>query len=247
MRCLLVFMLFLTVVFCERHYETFYNANVAMQEENYDEAIDSYESILKLGYISSDLYYNLGNAYYRKDNLGQAIWAYRNALGLNPRDSDAKHNLSIANARIIDRIEMPKSFFILELYRAIKTNLNTKEWFFVASILLVIQALWFLFVKINIIDLKISKSILFILTATNLVAHGICFDYYFQQKRENSAVVIKNECQVLSGPSYNNTVLFIVNDGSMVEIVSTQKDWSEIILLDGKKGWLQNKLIRGLD
>ena len=80
-----------------------------------------------------------------------------------------------------------------------------------------------------------------------MVAHGICFDYYFQQKRENSAIVIKNECQVLSGPSYNNTVLFIVNDGSMVEIVSTQKDWSEIILLDGKKGWLQNKLIRGLD
>ena len=88
-------------------------ANKALIAENYNDAIVKYESILDDGYESVELYYNLGNAYYRSEELGKSIWAYLNALDIAPRNRDVAHNLSIANAQIIDRIEMPKSFFFI--------------------------------------------------------------------------------------------------------------------------------------
>ena len=88
-------------------------ANKALIAENYYDAISKYESILNDGYESAELYYNLGNAYYRSEQLGKSIWAYSNALDIAPRNRDVAHNLSMANAQIVDRIEMPKSFVFI--------------------------------------------------------------------------------------------------------------------------------------
>ncbi len=96
--------------------KVFLEANEALIAENYNDAIDKYESILNNGYESTELYYNLGNAYYRAEYIGKSIWAYKNALEISPRNSDIAHNLSIANTRIVDRIEMPKSFIFITIY-----------------------------------------------------------------------------------------------------------------------------------
>ena len=102
-------------------------ANKALIAENYYDAISKYESILNDGYESAELYYNLGNAYYRSEQLGKSIWAYSNALDIAPRNRDVAHNLSIANAQIVDRIEMPKSFVFITFYRLLKSIMTTYE------------------------------------------------------------------------------------------------------------------------
>ena len=71
--------------------KVFLEANKALIAENYNDAIDKYESILNNGYESTELYYNLGNAYYRAEYIGKSIWAYSNALEISPRNSDISH------------------------------------------------------------------------------------------------------------------------------------------------------------
>ena len=94
--------------------------NQAMLQENFKTAIEDYEQILTQGNSHPDLYYNLGNAYYRTSQIGMAVWAYEKGLQIAPRDKDLQFNLSLANARVRDRIEMPQTMLFLEQYRTLK-------------------------------------------------------------------------------------------------------------------------------
>ena len=221
--------------------------NEAMISEEYDNAIQAYESILGLGYENSDLYYNLGNAYYRSNYIGQSIWAYMNALDITPRDKDIIYNLSVANARIIDRIEMPESFILLRLYRLIKSYFTINEWFLFGSMLLMFQAIWFLGLRFGILKGKVPKMISFSLIFIVIITHVIAIDSYSQKQRSHTAVVIANGVDAYSGPFYgNNSIVFRVNEGSIADVSNNQKDWAEIILIDGKKGWVPLESIRPL-
>ena len=221
--------------------------NEAIISEEYDNAIQAYESILGLGYENSDLYYNLGNAYYRSNYIGQSIWAYMNALDITPRDKDIIHNLSVANARIIDRIEMPETFILLRLYRLIKSYFTISEWFLFGSMLLMFQAIWFLGLRFGILKGKVPKMISFSLIFIVIITHVIAIDSYSQKQRSHTAVVIANGVDAYSGPFYgNNSIVFRVNEGSIADVSNNQKDWAEIILIDGKKGWVPLESIRPL-
>ncbi|NOZ75524.1 MAG: tetratricopeptide repeat protein, partial [FCB group bacterium] len=89
-------------------------ANRAMQEERYAEAAQGYEALLSQGLEHPDLYYNLGNAYYRLGFVGKAVWAYEKGRQFAPRDPDINYNLELVNARVPDRIELPDTIFIVQ-------------------------------------------------------------------------------------------------------------------------------------
>ena len=116
--------------------------------KNYKEAIIAYESILKEGFVSYKLYYNLGNAHYKNNELGKAIYNYELANKLQPNNKDVKTNLRIANEKTIDKIDSKENFFIT----AVKTNLlssfTTTTWAWFTIIALIAAALlFFIFVK----------------------------------------------------------------------------------------------------
>ena len=94
--------------------------------EKYDYALDAYLAILEK-VENPDLYYNIGNTYYRQGNLGQAIWAYEKGIQLSPLHKDLKYNLDFVNARVKDRIEVPKGILFIEMYRTIKRNVNLND------------------------------------------------------------------------------------------------------------------------
>ena len=247
MKNFILYAMFFSKCISGTYHNMFLEGNEFILQEKYEDAIQVYESILDLGYVSSDLYYNLGNAYYRKHYIGQAIWAYMNAITLNPRDKDIKYNLSVANAHIVDRVEIPDSFFLLEYYRNLKNYFTINEWFLFASFMLIGQALLFLILKIEIIKGKYYQKALSFFIIFNLIIHLIAFDKYFQQNRKNIAVFIANGVNAYSGPFLkNNTILFRVNEGIIADVSNTQKGWTEIILIDGKKGWVAKESIRSL-
>ncbi len=247
MRKSLILILILSCGICGIVDNLLLEGNEAMIREEYDNAIQAYESILGLGYENSDLYYNLGNAYYRSNYIGQSIWAYMNALDITPRDKDIIHNLSVANARIIDRIEMPETFILLRLYRLIKSYFTINEWFLFGSMLLMFQAIWFLGLRFGILKGKVPKMISFSLIFIVIITHVIAIDSYSQKQRSHTAVVIANGVDAYSGPFYgNNSIVFRVNEGSIADVSNNQKDWAEIILIDGKKGWVPLESIRPL-
>ena len=141
------FLIFLTSIscsFCMDYQKLFNKANDFFIEENYEKSIELYELIIESGQENSVVFYNLGNSYYRLEEIGQAIWAYRNANKLNPRDKDIVHNLKIAEANKIDRINSPPLFIIHDFYRKIKSSITIFELVLVGAILLFILSLtWF--------------------------------------------------------------------------------------------------------
>ena len=245
---LIIIILFSSLCWASIEENLFYEGNTHMIAENYHDAVQVYETILNLGYKSSELYYNLGNAYYRLNFIGQSIWAYMNAIQLAPRNQDIKHNLSVANARIIDRIKIPETFIILDYYRLFKSSLTINEWFLMGSLSLFLVSLIFFGIKFGIIKGKIFRTIRQILIYTLLIIHIIALDSYLENYNNKIAVVLSNDVEAYSGPFYGeNSILFKVNEGSVVDVSSMQKDWVEIILIDGNKGWIPKKSIRTLN
>ena len=230
--------------FSELADEVYFEANKALIAENYFDAIVKYESILNDGYESAELYYNLGNAYYRSEQLGKSIWAYSNALDIAPRNRDIAHNLSITNAQIVDRIEMPKSFVFITLYRLLKSIMTTYEWILFGSFMIFIKSIYFLIMKFGLVRGKMYKMISTVLVSFIIISHIFAMDSYIDKQRKNSAVVISNNVNAYSGPFYgSSSILFQINEGIKVDISKQQEDWVEIILIDGKKGWIQSESI----
>ena len=88
----------------------FNEANEFYLKKDYEKSAELYEHLIENGYVNSQIFYNLGNSYYRLNKIGQAVWAYRNAIKFSPRDNDIVHNLKIAEARRTDRILSPPKY-----------------------------------------------------------------------------------------------------------------------------------------
>ena len=152
MRILFAFFILFSNVYSQNIDEKFYAANKLYNNTKYLEGIEVYENILSEGWESSNLYYNLGNAYFRQNQIGQSIWAYHKALKMDPRNLDLTHNLEIVNARIKDRIILPDEFFLVELYVKIKSRFTLKEWLMIGGITIFITVILFLLSKIYIFN-----------------------------------------------------------------------------------------------
>ncbi|OUW80155.1 MAG: hypothetical protein CBD77_01135 [bacterium TMED217] len=247
MRYFLVFLLFLSKIISQNIDEQFFSANNYYNSSNYLESIELYEKILDEGWESSNLYYNLGNAYYRQGMIGQSIWSYNKALRINPRNSDIKHNLEILNARIKDRIVLPDEFFLVRIYMKIKSRYNLEEWLFIGSTMIFISVIFFLLSKLYIFDNFILDRSLIVFIVTSIIIHVIILDRFLDENDNRIGVIIDNSVDAYSGPFYgDNTILFKINEGTKVKIVQAQNNWIEIILLNGNSAWVPLEKIRQL-
>lgn len=221
--------------------------NQAMLQENFETAIENYEQILTRGNSHPDLYYNLGNAYYRTSQIGTAVWAYEKGLQIAPRDKDLQFNLSLANTRVRDRIEMPQTMLFLEQYRAIKKSATLVDIILVAATIFMVGAfIYFLKKYYRWQSLWISR-LLITFFMMSLVIHLMALDKYFEISDTKEVIIIQTEVDIYSAPfERSEAVLFRLHEGVKAEITQEQQGWLEIILIDGKKGWLQTKKVRYL-
>ncbi|MEE3415397.1 BatD family protein [Segatella bryantii] len=212
---------------------------------NYHQAIKDYNEILKRG-VSADIYYNLGNSYYRTDNLTQAILAYERAYLLAPGDADIRFNLQFASSKTIDKITPINEMFFVTWYHSLVNFTSVDNWACMAIgfiIVALVLTLIYLF-SYNILMRKIGffGGILFIVLflMANLFA--------FQQKQtllnRSGAIVIAPTVNVMKTPSTNSTQSFVIHEGTHVDITDkTMKDWRGIKLADGREGWIETKQI----
>ena len=220
-------------------------ADSAYTQEHYQQAAQIYEQLLKKG-VSADLYYNLGNTYYRMDNITQAMLNYERALLLSPGDKDIRFNLQMARSKTIDKISPESEMFFVTWYRSLVNIQSVDAWARLALIALVVAiilALAYLFAdalwlrKVGFFGGSFFVLVFFV---SNLLA--------WQQKRalvhRTGAIVIKSAVNVKSTPSKNGTDLFILHEGTKVKITDdSMKGWKEIRVADGKEGWLETSEI----
>ena len=221
------------------------DADSAYVQGNYQKAIELYSTLLKEGQ-SADIYYNLGNAYYRTEEITQAILAYERALLLSPGDADIRFNLQLARTKTIDKMVPQSEFFVVTWYRSLVNQMSVDGWAYTSLVLLaltIILSLLYLFSS----PVWLRKvgffggllSLLFFLLA-NLFA--------WQQKQtlmhRDGAIVTGSAVSVKSTPAASGTDLFILHEGTKVIVTDdTMSDWREIRMPDGKVGWVETTQI----
>ena len=211
--------------------------------EHYQEAAKQYEALLKQG-VSSDLYYNLGNCYYRMDDMTRAVLNYERAQLLSPGDRDVRINLQMARSKTIDKIVPESEMFFVTWYHSLVNLMSVDGWArmsLVSLIVAIILALAYLFS-----DLIWLRKVGFFTGLLFLVVFVLSNLFAYQQKQalvfRSGAIIIRSAVNVKSTPAHNGTDLFILHEGTKVTITdNTMKEWREIRVADGKEGWLPTK------
>ena len=225
---------------------TLKEAEEAYAKEDYTQAIELYESVLKSYGESAMVYYNLGNAYYKAGTVAPAILNYERALLLNPGDSDTRFNLQVARQKTVDKIEPIGEFFLTRWIGTVEDVYSADGWakWGVASFVLFIGCLvLFFFSKwIRLKKIGFFAGICFLLIS--LVANLFADSQQDKLLHRADAIVFASTVTVKSSPDASGTDLFILHEGTKVTIKSTLGEWSEIQLEDGNVGWMPSKEIQ---
>ena len=225
---------------------TLKEAEEAYAKEDYTQAIELYESVLKSYGESAMVYYNLGNAYYKAGKVAPAILNYERALLLNPGDSDTRFNLQVARQKTVDKIEPIGEIFSTRWIGTVEDVYSADGWakWGVASFLLFIGCLvLFFFSKwIRLKKIGFFAGICFLLIS--LVANLFADSQQDKLLHRADAIVFASTVTVKSSPDASGTDLFILHEGTKVTIKSTLGEWSEIQLEDGNVGWMPSKEIQ---
>ncbi len=239
-----IFALSVSLLQAETPADLFLAGNKAMETEKYEDAAKDYEALLSQGLEHPDLYYNLGNAYYKLGYIGKAVWAYEKGRQFAPRDADINYNLELVNARVADRIEMPETIFLVQWYRQFKHLFTLGDLLTMGSGLLVLAGLFFLLRYRWPNKSAWFMSVTIIIFILSLGVHAVALDKYWDITDLKEAVIVDPEVQAYSAPLERaETVQFKIHEGTKVEVTQTQPGWREIILLDGKKGWIRTKSV----
>jgi hypothetical protein len=220
--------------------------NAYYSSDQFQEASQLYESLIH-SVEHEDLYYNLGNAYFRQGEIGNAIWAYEKGLQFNPRDKDLQHNNALVRAHVRDRIDFPKGMILVDYYRSLKQKVTLGDVFILGGIFLLISAVSWVGKLFGFIRGRAYRRIILPSVIGVLAIHGFMLDLYWDITGSQQAVVITPVVEALSSPAgSDDKILFRIHEGTVVQITQDYPEWVEIVLLDGKKGWIPDKTLRAL-
>lgn len=220
-------------------------ANTAYINGDFHAAADTYEELLSRGVSSMKLYYNLGNAYFKDDRIGKAILYYNRALRLAPGNDDIRYNLSVAEARTKDNIEDIPEFFFVTWMRDIRHMMGCTAWSLLSLALLACMlGLFLVYLLAQRISLRkagfygtVVAALLFMLTTWFAVGERR------EMLDDTSAVVMTASTAVKSSPDKSSTDLFVLHEGTVVTITDRLDGWCEVVIADGKKGWVEGRKI----
>ena len=221
------------------------DADVAYREKNYAESIKLYEAQVErnrtINQESAQLYYNLGNAYFRDNQIAKAIVNYERALLINPGDSDIRHNLRFAKTRIEDKIDSADNLFINKWVRSLQNLYSANTW---ATIGIVLFILFIVAIGIYMISLQLSmRKISFYVGIVLFFAVVITNVFAFKQKSKitnrSTAIVMSASASIYTSPDAHSQELFRLHEGAKVKIKREEGRWIEIVIANGSVGWLQ--------
>lgn len=243
----LLYPLLFGCLYSQQSLDSLFNAgNQYYESGDYEKAVSIYLQLSET-VNQVDVFYNMGNAYYRLGNLGESIWAWEKGQKISPRHEDIIYNLTIANSKVRDRIEPPEGFLLLNLYRAFIEKNTISD--------LIGWGSWVILMFSIVYGFGILKPewgsrlnpFKILLLSVILIIHGLALDRYWKLSEIKAGIVINSRVDVRSAPiKHPKNVIFRIHEGVKVEITQTQPGWIEIILLDGKKGWLNSSAIKNL-
>ena len=216
-------------------------ADSAYAKEHFAQAAAIYRQLTDSIGESPQIYYNLANCYYRQDSIAQAILYYERALLLDPSFDDARFNLDIARAKTVDKVVPASEMFFVKLFHSIVLSLNINRWaqIAIAAFLLALIALFLYFFLPSIAAKKTAFICAVALILVTAFANIAAFQQRAHINNRTGAIIMAPSVVVKSTPSPSGTDLFILHQGTHVQISdNTMKEYVEVRLTDGKQGWI---------
>ncbi len=220
-------------------------ANEAYSRSEYSYAAELYEEVLAQGLEAAELYYNLGNAYFKSNRMGKAILNYERALRLNPSAENIRYNLELANNRTVDSTEQRPLLFYEKWWQNTYNMQSAGGWAITGLIFLTV-----FFILTALYLFAGSRSHKQITFYTGLLFFVLtCFSFVFAQKQHNRvtaddiAIIMSPRVAVKSAPSAQSPDLFLVHEGTKVTIRNQLGEWLEIHLPNGNVGWIKKETL----
>lgn len=216
------------------------SADAAYLNGYYQKAAQIYEQIASET-NNADVYYNLGNAYYRMDNYPKAILNYRRAQRINPQDEDIAYNLSICQSKITDKFNQPQTMFFITWVQNLIKGKSPSQWglwgigFFVLSL---ISFGGYLYGRRLIIK-KIGFSFMVLFFSLFIIIQIFAY-IQFNDYQNVKEIVITNVIQSYSSPSLSSQEMRKLNEGTLAIVKEDlTKGWLQIELPDKTKVWIE--------
>jgi len=221
-------------------------ARKAYDASQFPQALQLYEKILNSGNESAVLYYNLGNAYFRNNEIPSAILYYEKALKLEPNLENIRHNLKIANTRITDKVEVVPELFFKRWWKAFLDILGIDQAGITLILLLTLAlfstAIYLVSNSIGVRKVAFWSGLsLFILLFIALFA---TLEKEHQLNFHHEAIVFNPTVTVKSSPDLSSTDIFVIHEGIKVELLDQIGEWQEIRIANGSIGWIKSSDIK---
>jgi tetratricopeptide (TPR) repeat protein len=223
----------------------FDQANALYKAGNYSSAIESYEKISSTQGVSPELFYNLGNAYYKENEIAKAILNYERALRIAPNYDDARNNLEFAQTKVVDNIVQIPPFFLKKWNAQLVQLLRVDQWYVVSLLIFILTlslALFFIFGN-SLALRKIAFYAAFVGFAFTLTTLWFAVSQWNKITKHSEAIIMSSSITVKSSPDKSGTDLFQLHEGTKVTIHSTLDQWVEVKVGNGSIGWIENKHI----
>ena len=248
-KILILLLLIANVLNAQDEQKIFESANEMYKQQNYEKAIEYYKTLEKYNLISSELFYNLGNSYYKLNKVGPSIYYYEKALKLNPLNKDVQNNLVFARRLALDNIEeLPRTVF-QKLNSRYLQKLSYNQWAIVSIVFCVMSSLLFLLFYFS--NQPRSKRTFFVTSLISflflIISLTITYNQFSYFKNNKVAIVFAEETEVRNAPSLNSEEVFTLHEGTKVIVLDTIDDWKKIKIADGKIGWIIADDIQLLD
>lgn len=215
-------------------------ANKAYTEGFYANAVELYKSVLASGYESPDLYYNLGNACFKQNDFASAILYYEKARKLDPGNEDVNFNLRIANTKITDKIEPIPELFYKRWYKKLIETLSVDRWskLGLASLAAGLIAILFYFISKQLFIRKAGFWLGIIFVFLSLFSFLFAWQNYNEIMHRKEAIIFAPTVTIKSSPDEKSIDLFVLHEGTKVELIDNIGTWYEIRIANGSVGWL---------
>jgi tetratricopeptide (TPR) repeat protein len=215
--------------------------NTAYSSGNYKEAVQAYTSLSTQGLEATDLFYNLGNSYFKLNDMPHAILWYERAKRLDPGNEDVTFNLNVANSRITDKIEPLPEFFLKRWLRSLTDLYSVDTWAKAGIALLIISLLLFsLYIASRVLVLrKLGFWTGFPALVFSVIFLIFAWTGYNSRISEQSAIIINPTVTVKSSPDDKSTDIFVIHEGCKVQLVDHIGNWYEIRIVNGSIGWVE--------
>ncbi|WP_158974781.1 SH3 domain-containing protein [Cellulophaga sp. L1A9] len=246
-KILFLFILFFNFLGFSQNAELFDAANTAYNDGKYEVAEKTYLKIIANGEASSELYFNLGNVYYKENKIAPSIYYYEKALLLKPNDSDIKNNLAYAQNMTLDAITPAHLKPVLKKYIKNTTSFfSFEQWAYVSVLLMILFVLTYLAyyftASATLKRISFISSLVFLCIA--IAAIAFAYIKYGEFKDDKPAIVFEKESSIQAEPNSRSAETFKLHEGTKVMVLESLNDWYKIKIADGKTGWIASEEIK---